>query len=248
MVSATATAGTQLMGLSLGFRVSPREPSFLRPALTPKALAAGEVPQQWSREQDISALPGLNGQGQHWELCPKLAPWPKELHPSSSSLTALPALPSHCPGSRCPPAPAGTSQLSWEALGCAGTEQAVGRGARAENVWDVAVSIQLCSVRCHAESLGMALSPQEPGADFTDQISLEIFKTLISRQPLPWTPIWPSWILGLTLRQGLGQPPSDQTQHRSGAELGWAGSVCANSVGSSPFLFLCSFLSPHLLC
>lgn len=60
-----------------------------------------------------------------------------QLHPSSLCLRrggprALPALPSHSPGLRCPPAPAGTSQLSQEALGCAGTEQAVGRGAMGE--------------------------------------------------------------------------------------------------------------------
>lgn len=117
----------------------------------------------------------LNGQGTAVGAVPKAGSVGSgQLQPSSPWPPALPALPRHSPGSRCPAGTAGTSQLSQER---AVQEQSCGKGCHG---WQ-------CLGCCHTKPPGMALSPQEPGAGFTDQISLEFFKTFILGQSLPWT-------------------------------------------------------------
>lgn len=70
MVSAAATVlALSWWDWAMELRVSPRELWFLCPPLTTKVLAAEEVTQQWSRAQDTSASPSLNGQGDSSGSC-----------------------------------------------------------------------------------------------------------------------------------------------------------------------------------
>lgn len=149
----------------------------------------------------------LGGQG---AASPKLVV-PQEGWPESSACPPQPQS-----WVEVPTAPAGTSQLSRRPL-------AVQEQSR---LWEGVpwVKCLWCCQQCPAllctaprKSPGVTL---EPGADFTDQI-LQI-KLLVLGQSLPWTSIWPSWLLGFTLRHDLGKQPSDQTaQIRGRAGLGW---------------------------
>lgn len=244
----------------MGLCVSPRELLFLCPALTTKVLAAEEVTQQWSRAWVISASPSLKGQGDSSGGCAQswfCGQW--QLQPSSWRLrrggpAALPALPSHSPGSRRPPAPAGTSQLSWEALGSAGTEQAEGRGAMGENVWDVASCLQICSTQCHAKS---HWAPRSQGLILLIKFLWSFSKPLFWDSHCHRLPYDPQGCLGSHWDKAWANIPltklsTNQRQSWAGLALSvptqWAALLFCSSALSFPHIFSINTCQPLRFC
>lgn len=216
------------------------------------------LPRRWQQRKSQSSeaehrmfllsQPEWTG-GQHRELCPELALW------SMGSFTQAHRASGGLAWQHCPPSPA--TVLGWGAhlpqlahLSSPGTPLAVQEQSR---LWEGVLWVKMSGVLpalLHTtlhKTTWVTLGPQEPGTDFTDQISLEFSKPLFWNSHCHGPPSHPHGCSGSHWDKAWAQKPSDQTQHKAEAELGWAGSVCANSVGSSAFLFLCPFLSPHLL-
>lgn len=221
-VSSCHSASTQLMGLSHGVMCSSH------------FCVQHWLPRCWQQRKSHSS------EAEHgiFLLCPE---WTGDSSGSCAQSWlcgqwAAPAKLTVAPSTACPPQAQPWLQVpSWHSWHISASqeravqEQSCGKGCHG---WQ-------CLGCCHTKPPGMALSPQEPGAGFTDQISLEFFKTFILGQSLPWTFIWLSW--SSHQDKAWANNPCAQTQHKSEAGLGWfclcqlRGQLCFSAPLPFPF-------------
>lgn len=218
-VSSCHSAGTQLMGLSH------------RVMCSSHFCVQHWLPRCWQQRKSHSS------EAEHgiFLLCPEWTGDSTGAVPKAGSVGSGQLQPSslwsHSPA--CPPQPQPwVQEPSWPSWHISALP---GESCAGAELWEGVPRVTMSGM-FHTKPLGMEQSPQEPGAGFTDQISLEFLKPLF----------WDSRCHGLSSNlsshwdKAWANNPCAQTQHKSEA-----GSVCANSEGSSAFLLLCPFLSPN---